>query len=128
MKVLVVEPDRILARTYVTALESAGHHVSHVVSAQAAVRAADAGVPDVAVVSLGIARHNAAEFLYEFKSYPEWQSVPVVLITPRLDYELGDQSILQNQLGVRAVSVRSQITLTQLCDVVAKVSAEQADE
>ncbi|QQS19344.1 hypothetical protein IPL85_03580 [Candidatus Saccharibacteria bacterium] len=118
MKVLLVEPDTILAKTYTTALETAGHHVVRVVSAQTAVRAADTSTPDVIVLSLGIARHNGAEFLYEFKSYPEWQPVPVVLLVPRLAFDLGDPVALRDQLGVQAVLVRSQTTLVQLCDAV----------
>lgn len=126
MRVLLIEPDTMLARTYVTALESAGHHVVRVVSAQAAVQAADGSAPDVVVVSLGIARHSGAEFLYEFKSYPEWQNVPILLLTPRLEYDLGDPAILRDQLGVRAVLVRSQTTLAELCDAVSSVASERA--
>ncbi len=118
MQVLLIEPDRFLAKAYNEALEAQGHTVTWVPSAEGGIHAADSTKPDCVVLALNMARHNGIEFLYEFKSYPEWQAVPVVLLIPRVEYDLGDTKILRSQLGVRTVLVRSQTTLAQLCEAV----------
>src|ERR1700741_3726207 len=81
MNVLLIEPDKKLGGVYKAALEQAGHAVEMVAHAQDAVHTADEQKPDVVVLELQLAKHNGIEFLYEFRSYSEWQNIPVVLLT-----------------------------------------------
>lgn len=113
MHVLLIEPDKVLAATYAQALLSAGHQVTVVGSAQAAIDAADAHKPDLVVLELQLATHNGVEFLYEFRSYPEWQQVPVIAHTwvPR---QTGIAEQLSQQLGVVAYHYKPQTSLHQL--------------
>ena len=119
MHVLLIEPDTVLAKTYSQALEAAGHTVSAVLTAQAAVRAADAKRPDTVVLNVDLARHNGVEFLYEFKSYTEWRDVPVLLLVSGLNHDLADHAGLRETLGVQGVLVQSRLRLKQLCEAVA---------
>lgn len=85
-RVLLIEPDRILARTYRQSLSRDGHDVVVCSTGQAAIEAADEQSPDVVVIELQLAGHNGVEFLYEFRSYKEWQDVPVIVhsvVAPR---------------------------------------------
>lgn len=77
--ILLIESNKILAQTYQTALESAGYKVDLAANAQAAIAGADEGRPDLVILELELARHNGIEFLYEFRSYTDWQSVPVII-------------------------------------------------
>jgi DNA-binding response OmpR family regulator len=79
MKILLLEPDAVLAQLYQTALEAAGHDVTWTQSAQSAVHQIDTDMPDVVITELQIARHNGVEFLYELRSYTEWQHIPVII-------------------------------------------------
>ncbi len=79
MKILLIEPDKVLAKTYCQALENIGHQVSVVGQAQDAVLLADKTTPDLVVLELQLAGHNGMEFLYEFRSYPEWQNIPIII-------------------------------------------------
>lgn len=81
MNILLIEPDTKLAGLYKAALEQVGHEVSHVGHAQDAVHATDEKRPDVVVLELQLAAHNGVEFIYEFRSYTEWQHIPIVLLT-----------------------------------------------
>ena len=81
MNVLLIEPDTKLARTYQSVLQAAGHKVTWSGHAQDAVHAADTAKPRVVVLELQLTAHSGIEFLYEFRSYPEWQNIPVVLLT-----------------------------------------------
>ena len=118
MDVLLVEPDRVLAGSYRQKLRAAGHRVVHVSTAQAAVQAADKKCPECIVLNVDLPRHNGIEFLYEFRSYPEWQDVPVVLLVARINQELAESEILREQLGVRQVLTVSHTSLAALCAAV----------
>lgn len=118
MHVLLIEPDKLQARLYMRALEQAGHRVSHVVSAQTAVHAADSQLPDVVVLELQMPQHNGVEFLYEFRSYPEWLHVPVVLHTFVPERELLQSATLRAELGVKRILYKPSTSLRQLCSAV----------
>lgn len=80
-KILLLEPNTLLAQTYKKALKLAGHDVSLCGSAQAAVHALDKTLPDLIITELQLAVHNGLEFLYELRSYAEWQRVPVIILS-----------------------------------------------
>src|SRR4051794_4644485 len=103
MRVLLIEPDRLLADTYRLALESAGHSVRMCASAQSAIFCADEVTPDVVLLELQLVGHSGLEFLYEFRSYREWQGIPVVIHSHVPAGELsGSWQLLKSQLGVTA--------------------------
>lgn len=123
MHVLLIEPDRILAKTYRTALEAAGHTVATTGSAQTAVHLADEQLPDAVVLELQLAHHNGVEFLYEFRSYPEWQQVPVIIHTFVPLTELKDSPTLAGELGVSHLLYKPATSLEQLCQAVRAAAA-----
>ncbi len=81
MHILLLEPNTVLADTYRQLFIKTGHTVAHSTSAQAAIHAADERRPDVVVLELQLPQHSGIEFLHEFRSYPEWQRLPVVVHT-----------------------------------------------
>jgi len=118
MHVLLIEPNRVQAQTIGAALERDGHTVAHAVSAQAAVHHADEQTPDVVVLELQLPQHNGVEFLYEFRTYPEWLRVPVVLHTFVPIRELTRAATLQTELGVVRMLYKPATSLAQLCAAV----------
>lgn len=118
MHVLLIEPDRLLAATYQRALQNDGHQVATAVSAQAAVQVADRQKPDVVVLEMELSRHNGVEFLYEFRSYHEWLTVPVIIHSFVPPEELAAAPTLQRELGVVRLLYKPATTLAQLCSAV----------
>ncbi len=106
--ILLIEPDRILANIYARTFEGAGHTVRHAIAAEQAIQLADTAKPDAVVVSMELARHNGVEFLYEFRSYSEWRTIPAIVLTSLPSTELLDDTMLRQQLGVTSVLIRSQ--------------------
>lgn len=91
--VLVIEPDITLAsiiRQYLLGLE---YEVSLIHDARKAIAHADNYSPDMVVLELAIPNHNGVEFLQEFRSYPDWLNVPVVVYShiPPEDTGLSEQ-------------------------------------
>lgn len=126
MHILLIEPDVVLAATYVTALQSDGHSVAHAHSAQQAVILADERKPNLVIIEPQMARHNGVEFLYEFKSYPEWQRIPVIILTSTPPKELEKLSVLRTQLSVVAVLGKSKTSLADLRTVVTSAPKAKA--
>lgn len=114
-QILLIEPDRLLAESYVQALQSAGHRLNAASSAQAAIMAADATKPDLVVLELQLVRHSGIEFLYEFRSYQDWQDIPVLIHTHVPQHEFDDSwRLLQRELGVRDYLYKPRTSLHRL--------------
>lgn len=101
------------------AFELAGHSALHVASAQEAVLAADIRRPDVVTLELQLPGSNGIAFLHEFRSYPDWQAIPVVLHTyvmPHAQRQL--QSTMADQFGVVSWLYKPQTSLEQLLQTI----------
>lgn len=120
--ILLIEPDRILAKTYATFLHAHGHHVRICATAQAAIHAADDLTPDMVVLELQLVAHSGIEFLYEFRSYYDWRQVPVVVLSAVPPAEFNSSTgVLRDQLGIHSYHYKPQTTVLQLLDVVQNV-------
>jgi DNA-binding response OmpR family regulator len=93
-------------------MEQEGHTVNLAYDAQAAINLADKTIPDLLVLELQLIEHNGIELLYEFRSYPEWQLIPVLIHTwVPLDTHMSES--LQ-QLHVMGYHYKPQTSLRQL--------------
>jgi len=123
--VLLLEPDKSLAQSYKGALQRAGHTVHWQNDAQVALGVIDEQTPDVIVLEFHLPNHNGVEFLYEIRSYPDCDHIPVLLHTmipvehPGLGHEFWPQ------LGIQEYLYKPQTTLAQLVDRVAKLTTPQ---
>lgn len=122
MTILLIEPNRALAKTYCQALEQAGHSVIWEQKAQAAVHRADKQSPDAVVLELQLARHNGVAFLYEFRSHPDWQNTPVIVHTmvPPENVRIAAGSLLT--LGISHYLYKPRTSLKQLLSVLEQVA------
>jgi two-component system, sensor histidine kinase and response regulator len=114
MNILLIEPDSLLGSIYKDALEQKGHRVKLSRDAQTAVHLADEQTPDVVVLELQLRAHSGIEFLYEFRSYPEWQHIPIVLHTLLPEDDLA----MPRQLGTVQYVYKPSTTLAQLVRTV----------
>ena len=118
-RIILVEPDRPLAEIYRQTLADDGHEVVVCAGAQAAVSAADADRPDMVILELQLVEHSGIEFLYEFRSYPEWQAIPVIIHSWVPPAEFADsRQLLGQELGVDTYLYKPRTTLSQLASSV----------
>lgn len=125
MKILLIEPDRVLARTYARALSAAGHEDVMLCSdAQSAILSADRETPDLVILELQLVEHSGIEFLYEFRSYPEWQAIPVMVHSVVSPSEFKEnRELLNNELGVSEYLYKPRASLSQLIEHVNRLTA-----
>lgn len=125
MHVLLIEPDRLLGKTYADALRAKGFTVTHATSAQSAIGAADEVTPQLVILELLLPSHNGIAFLQEFRSYHDWQQVPVLLhtfVAPQTYQDI--QPVLQEQYGVVGWLYKPQTSLQKLIALVRNQLAE----
>jgi DNA-binding response OmpR family regulator len=123
-RVLLIEPDRILARSYAEAFRQAGHVVQSCPTAQTAIHAADEQLPDVVILELQLVAHSGIEFLYEFRSYADWQTVPVVILSSVPPAEFNKSTfVLKEQLGIHSYYYKPQTSITSLLRVVENITS-----
>jgi DNA-binding response OmpR family regulator len=118
--VLLIEPDRVLAEMYLRALKNRGHDVDWAPHAQGAIDLADKHMPDIVVLELQLVSHSGIEFLYEFRSYPEWQAVPAIAHTYVPPTEFAGSKLLQTELGIVDYLYKPHATLADLTASVAR--------
>ena len=120
--IILIEPDRMLAETFVAACKQAGHSVVPCASAQAAVMATDQQLPDVVIVELQLIEHSGIEFLYEFRSYPEWHNIPLIIQSNVPPSEFASNwQLFRDQLRISQYLYKPQTTLQQLLRTIDEV-------
>lgn len=114
MKILLVEPDAVLASICVNYLEKNKIKVRVVSNAQSAIDAVDDEIPDLILLELQLSAHNGFEFLYELRSYPEWQSIPIIIhsLIPQYVTELSKNKM--EQLGIKEYLYKPTTSLKSL--------------
>lgn len=114
MHILLIEPDTILAQMYIDTLEGAGHSVSYVMGAEAAIHTADRKKPDMVVLEIRLPGHSGVAFLQEFRSYADWLDIPIILHTMVYKRELQAFDNALKEMGVAEVLYKPHTTLRQL--------------
>ncbi len=126
MRILLIEPDRILADTYARFLEVEGYtvHVAH--TAGNAINAADALKPDMIILELQLVGHSGVAFLQEFRSYEDWLYIPGLVHSVLPPQRLEQYAESFKQLGVVGQLYKPQTSLVQLGRTVERCRAMQA--
>ncbi|MBI1856688.1 response regulator [Candidatus Saccharibacteria bacterium] len=122
MNILLIEPHQLLASTYKQALEGADHSVAWCQKAQKALHLADNHVPDLVIMELQLQQHNGIAFLHEFRSYAEWQAIPVIVhsLVPFNHYRADKKNL--ESLGIVAYLYKPVTSIKRLLDAVDQIS------
>ncbi|OGL31323.1 hypothetical protein A3F37_03085 [Candidatus Saccharibacteria bacterium RIFCSPHIGHO2_12_FULL_41_12] len=118
MIILVVEPDRELAKTTVQWLESEGWQANSAHTSQDGLDHLDKTNYDLIILELVIPSSNGIEFLQEVRSYPEWQNLPCIVYTRANLGELGLPKTVMADLNISKVLHKSKDSLKDLSSEV----------
>jgi CheY-like chemotaxis protein len=122
-RILLLEPDSVLAGSLTAGLINAGYDVQHVYSAQAAVSSADRLKPDLVFCELQLTAHSGIEFLYEFRSYSDWSVIPVVIYSsvPPVEFN-ASRNGLTYDLKISGYLYKPDTTLAEVIDWANKLT------
>lgn len=113
-RILLIEPNVVLARLYQGALEAKGHTVTHVETAQDALFAIESFSPDKIILEIDIPGHNGLEFLYEFCSYNDWSHIPITIHTSLKPHLFQRMKVAWHELSVENFLYKPETSLQQL--------------
>jgi two-component system OmpR family response regulator len=114
MNILIIEPDILLAKTYKHYLEENGNTVRTCETVQRALNLVDEKTPELIILEIQIAAHNGIEFFYEFRSFVDWDKIPVLINSLIPKHRLGLNSQNTIDLGVVDYLYKPQTTLSRL--------------
>lgn len=120
-RILFIEPDRILGANARKILKRSGHSVDWHVDPQAAMDSADSAHPDIIILDLQLAGRSGVEFLYEFRSYPEWAKLPVILYSNVLPEDFNAAAVGVTALNIVAYFYKPATSISELARSVDKV-------
>jgi GAF domain-containing protein/DNA-binding response OmpR family regulator len=123
-KALLVDDDELVRRSVRQALEPIGWQVAEAENGQVAVESLTATRADVIILDLMMPKMDGFEFLDELRSRPDWQGIPVVIMTAK-DLTQEDRDRLNG--GVERIIQKSDRDemLRQLSREVAKCVKRQ---
>ena len=117
-KILLIEPDKILAGNIKTFFKKRGHKVSVQPSAQTGIDSADKFQPEAIILDLQLPGHSGVEFLHELRSYADWQNLPVVVFSSLNPDQLGGVSAAKAGLTISAYVHKPTASLAELAQAV----------
>jgi two-component system, NtrC family, sensor kinase len=82
-RVLLVDDDEMVRRSVRQALEPIGWKVTEAENGRVAVDLLASGQPDVIILDLMMPTMDGFEFIHELRGRPDWQDLPVVVITAK---------------------------------------------
>jgi DNA-binding response OmpR family regulator len=121
--ILLIEPDYILRRTYEKALVGAGYEVLATDNAQEAVHLSDEKTPELVILELQLVSHGGTEFIYEFRSYAEWNEIPILLFTLTPPTALHFTSEMMKQFNIAGYLYKPSTGLQKLLRTVNEIAA-----
>ncbi len=110
----------MLAKTYSSVLRQAGHKVTWRTSGQKGIEASDKQTPDLIILELQLAGHNGLEFLYELRSYNEWQNLPVIVLSHVPPHTFKD-SVAWPLVNVQAYLYKPTTKLKKLVEIIENI-------
>jgi DNA-binding response OmpR family regulator len=115
--ILLLETDRQLAGNTEEFFKLAGHRLHYFSDPQQAITAIDHSRPDLTIIDLFLASRSGIEFLFELRSYPEWEHLPVLVTGDLSVADIKDYRAALSELGVHDYLSKT-ASLKQLLDTV----------
>ncbi len=116
--VLLLEPDRVVADCIVEELGRRNISVSVASNADTAIQICDNKSPDAVVCELSIPSHSGSEFLYEFRTYSDWNKVPIIIFSSLKPSNIITDSKDWKLLKISAMLYKPDTTLQHLGNLV----------
>lgn len=113
-RILLLETDKFMAANITGLLEANGHIIDWQVDPQEAIISVDVQPVDLIISELILAGRSGVEFLYELRSYPDWQDLPVIIFTNVPAREVGASAQGFGELKIDAYHYKCSTPLTKL--------------
>src|SRR5436190_13078065 len=118
--VLVVDDELGTRHALMRLLANEGYKTVRAGDGREALRALDAGTPDVILLDLMMPGMDGIELLEALQRHPNWKALPVVVLTALSDTHTVNRA---QQLGAKAYLVKATFSVAEMLDHVKHYSA-----
>jgi two-component SAPR family response regulator len=118
MLVIIIEPDHIVAKEMTRVFNDNGIKVKICPEAQTAISEIDSNKPSAIILELQLSGHSGVEFLHEFRSYEDWDNIPIFIYSRVPEYAIGLDQKIWDSYGVKRFFYKPKTSLNQLVGVV----------
>lgn len=123
MQILLLESDRVVANCIKRELEKQKAKVHIIAQAEEAIAVADEHTPDAVIAEISLPGHSATEFFYEFRTYPDWKKVPIIIYSSMQLPERAGNSQDWKLLNISETLYKPDISIAELCERVSSFAA-----
>lgn len=122
--ILILEPDQVLSSIYSNFLSNKKYKVYSTYSVEDALELLDKHKIDIIIMELQISGHNGLEFLYEIRTYPEWDDIKIIINSI---YQLDSvNSLTLDLLNISKILYKPEGKLESLLTEIINISSEKA--
>lgn len=122
-RILIVEPDQVLANIYTKLLINNGYQTIISSNADSAIKQIDEFKPDLVLLEIQLVEHSGIELLYEIRSYIDLDPIKVIIFSRVPYYEFKDSiSSLKKDLMIDSYLYKPETKLTRLLDQINRIS------
>ena len=101
-------------------------NVTCAVDATNAINLASDTTPDIIIIELSLGGHSGMEFIYEFRTYSDWQNIPIIIYsTIRLEPTILNSKAWQN-LKIGAYLYKPESSLKVLKSNIEKLTNSES--
>jgi DNA-binding response OmpR family regulator len=116
-KILFIEDEAALQKTFRDVLEKEGYQMISALDGESGLRLAKSQKPDLILLDLILPRKDGFEVLKELKEDETTKEIPVIVLTNLEDIESVEKAI---ELGATTYLVKAQYTLEEVIQKVKK--------
>ena len=87
-------------------------------NAQSAIAKIDKVEPDLILCEVLLTGHNGLEFMHELRSYPEWQGIPLIVLSriDKLDIQITKKNMMD--YGIIDVWYKPEVSMKSLLEKI----------
>jgi len=116
MYIVILEPDRIIAKLIKNKLIAKNIKSNIAPTPELAMQLIDNDAPNAVISELSLSGHSALEFFYELRSYPDLQNIPIYLYTSLSIDDVVVQSKDWALLAIERVFYKPQVSIDTVID------------
>ncbi len=126
LTILLIEPRLVSQRTLISTLPEFDVIVAH--DAESAVELAADTTPALVIMEMSLSGHSGMEFLYEFRTYPDWLKIPIIIYSSLKITDEILSSRAWEKLNINDYLYKPDSSLASLKNAVEKVMSTTLNE
>ena len=117
-RILILDQDKLYVRSITSQLIKNGYSVDVAFNAQSAIAKIDKVEPDLILCEVLLTGHNGLEFMHELRSYPEWQDIPLIVLSriDKSDIQITKKNMMD--YGIIDVWYKPEVSMQSLLEKI----------